>query len=455
MGALTHQYTFNDGAGTDSQGSADATLVDSGAAFGRAQLGGTAGYVDLPGATIGYDSYTAVSFEMWMSYTGAGNWERGWDFGTTNPNDANAGWQYLFLAPDNGGGISRLSISNAVDDGNGGLANNENNIDDDILVRGPEHHVVGVYDDANDMMHLYVDGGLVGSNAMTHTLSGVSTQSAWLGRSHYANDSFLQGAINEFRIYDHALSAQEVADNFAAGPTDDVGGPTLTINRDSGEMVFSNPGASEQMVQYTITSGAGALDLNGWVPITNNKDAGGDGSFDSDGNWRIEPAATVNQISELEDFIDGGALGSVSLGNAWRKWINEDIVGTFSILDTVTFQTTTVVPEIIWEGNGGVPFERSDFDFDGDIDGDDYAVLRDNNNVAIDAMLDDIASYAFGDLNGDQINNVVDFRIFKGDYTAANGQAAWASLTGVPEPGTVCLMAVGAGLALCVHRRRR
>jgi hypothetical protein len=116
-----------------------------------------------------------------------------------------------------------------------------------------------------------------------------------------------------------------------------------------------------------------------------------------------------------------------------------------------------VTPAIEWTGNGGNPFQRSDLNFDGAIDGGDYDIFLANNLTDIDPdmMLDDVGSYVFGDLDGDQDNDVQDFRLFKADYIAANGAAAFAALAGVPEPASVCLLVLGAGIALQLHRRSR
>ena len=40
----------------------------------------------------------------------------------------------------------------------------------------------------------------------------------WIGRSQFQQDPFYNGTINEFRIYDHGLTAAEVRESFARGP---------------------------------------------------------------------------------------------------------------------------------------------------------------------------------------------------------------------------------------------
>jgi hypothetical protein len=40
----------------------------------------------------------------------------------------------------------------------------------------------------------------------------------WLGRSNYSSDNTLNGSIDEFRIYDHAFTADEALQSFLRGP---------------------------------------------------------------------------------------------------------------------------------------------------------------------------------------------------------------------------------------------
>jgi hypothetical protein len=66
---------------------------------------------------------------------------------------------------------------------------------------------------------LYVNGTQVGQNtSMTLSPSSLgNTTNNWIGRSQYAADPFLDGQIDEFRIYNRALSAAEVQALFTAG----------------------------------------------------------------------------------------------------------------------------------------------------------------------------------------------------------------------------------------------
>jgi hypothetical protein len=59
---------------------------------------------------------------------------------------------------------------------------------------------------------LYIDGVQVAQNTnMTLSPSSLgSTTNNWIGRSQYSGDSYLDGQIDQFRIYNRALTAAEV-----------------------------------------------------------------------------------------------------------------------------------------------------------------------------------------------------------------------------------------------------
>jgi hypothetical protein len=76
------------------------------------------------------------------------------------------------------------------------------------------HHVAVTIDADNDTIRLYLDGVVVAENtAATLTPSdlGETTQN-WLGRSQYVADGYLDGALDDFRIYSRALSGADIVE---------------------------------------------------------------------------------------------------------------------------------------------------------------------------------------------------------------------------------------------------
>jgi hypothetical protein len=203
--ALVAHYTLN-GNANDSVGTSHGTPGGL-PVYGPGHLGqaircdGVDDYVELPiGSLIG--SLTNSTFATWANFANAGGaWQRIFDFG----NDTVA---YMFLTPRMGtAGAMRFGITIE-----GGGAPEQ-------LVTAPTtlpsgwHHVAVTIDADGDTVTLYQDGLAVAQNTEA-TLSPSDlgpTANNWLGRSQYVADAYYLGMIDDFRIFDRALSGSEVA----------------------------------------------------------------------------------------------------------------------------------------------------------------------------------------------------------------------------------------------------
>ena len=76
------------------------------------------------------------------------------------------------------------------------------------------YHVVGVYDGAN--VKLYVNGSLKDSSTLIGSI-GANANPVWIGQSKNKGNP-INGAIDEVRIYNQALSAAEIQEIFQKGP---------------------------------------------------------------------------------------------------------------------------------------------------------------------------------------------------------------------------------------------
>jgi hypothetical protein len=91
----------------------------------------------------------------------------------------------------------------------------------------------------------------------------------------------------------------------------------------------------------------------------------------------------------------------------------------------------------------GTAAARSDLNGDGQINVADWTTFIANGYTNLSGETA-VGAYRRGDLDGDRDNDIFDYRLFKADYTLANGAAAFAALEGaVPEPSTVALLAFG------------
>lgn len=479
--ALRHLYTFNDGTANDLVGSAHGTLVGGATVSGGEAIlaGGPVNtpdtsannmgpHVDLNGPAIAVNTFPALSLELWLKSAPANASPAIFTMAavlgrhTLNTGGNEAPWSghdYIMLQPtrNNGPAASRVAITNDRFEAEAGV-NGTSQIADNLL-----HQMVATVDATT--LSYYLDGVLVGSAPLVDkSIAQLSNDVAYLGRAVY-NDPFFQGSIDEFRIYDNALTGAEVMNNFNTGPagTGSPAVPKLTIDRVTGAMTLSKQGTPFDMFKYTISSPSGALDPTKWQTIADNRDADSGGSFDSNDVWAVL-SATDYSLSE-EDTVDGSADDGGKLGvgagatsslpllaaGGWRKSYREDVTMNLEILVDGIATVTPVT--IAFTGNGGLPFQRSDFNFDNALTAADYNILLSNHLKTLTETVPG-ASYAKGDINGDLRNDVNDFRLFKADYIAANGEAAFASLVGaVPEPSTCLLLLCGAGL-MAVRRRR-
>jgi hypothetical protein len=158
--------------------------------------GSASQYVSLPAGVV--SGLTRCSLAAWVKLNASSNWARIFDFGTGNSN-------YLFLAPMGAGNLMRFAITTTGGAGEQRLDSNG------TLPVGGWHHVAVTLGDGIGV--LYLDGAPVATNqAMTLTPADLgNTTQNWLGRSQYPADPYLNGAVDDFRIYRGVLSPAEVA----------------------------------------------------------------------------------------------------------------------------------------------------------------------------------------------------------------------------------------------------
>ena len=208
---LIHQYTFDDGTPNDSVGQANGTLMGDAAILdGALVTDGVDDWMEIDGATIAINTYAEVTLELWamealdnaytMTASFGGTWENGF------------GKDYLDICTGRGDQMNRGAIANTPD--------SDAPWADEVGVSSPElvddlwhHYVLTV--NATELAY-YVDGSLIDTAPLNGTsLSGVSNDFVYLGKGVYTVDPAWAGTIDEFSIYDRALTPGEVL--FLAG----------------------------------------------------------------------------------------------------------------------------------------------------------------------------------------------------------------------------------------------
>jgi hypothetical protein len=235
---LAHRYRF-DGTGTavvDSVpgGGADGVVVNaelSGQGNVVLQGGQLGQYVDLPNRII--SGLSSATLEAWLQWNGGAPWQRIFDFGAPLEGEEDVqsgGSSYLFLTPrtddtDSGDPTYQgpyLRATYGRPQGTGVIefrANAELNTPR-IFPSGKVAHAAVVVDGDTGFMYAYIDGVLEGSyeSQPPVDLSLVNDINCWLGKSQFLIDQELNATYYEFRIYNAALTAEQIDLSYRAGP---------------------------------------------------------------------------------------------------------------------------------------------------------------------------------------------------------------------------------------------
>ena len=314
---LTHRYSFTTDA-SDSVGTANGSAL-GGATFngsGGVALDGVSGYVTLPAGLV--SNATAVTLETWASFGTIAN--NTFLFGFGNTDASGAGENYIFCTPHGNG--TRAAITAADPGWQGeqqariaGTLDNQSNVLVTTVFNPPAHFI-----------GLYLNGVLVASNAaVTTTFASVSNKLSYLGRSLYTNDPYLSCTLNEFRIYNGALTNGQIAVDAAAGP----------------DQIVTDPGAFQSMSvtvsNMTVNSTQLPLVTGNFANVTNvNLFAYGSPIVVSSSNTNL---ATVNA---------SGVITALALGTVAITVSNNGL--TTSKLMTITFPTNRFIFDSFGDG---------------------------------------------------------------------------------------------------------
>ncbi len=211
------------------------------------QLSGNGEYIDLPnGIVSGLHDFT---ISAWVNPSANTPWSRLFDFGT-GTND------YMFLTLSAGGGPLRFAITTS---GNG--AEQQLNAPGTLPLNTWSHVAVTL---SGSTGTLYVNGQPVATNSnMTLNPAALgTTNNNWIGRSQFSADPFLAATVDDFQIYDHALSAADIA-TLASGQPGAGNVASYKFDEDSGETALDSSGNGHNA---TIIS-PGNVSTPLWQPV--------------------------------------------------------------------------------------------------------------------------------------------------------------------------------------------
>jgi len=315
-------WNFDEGSGTtaaDSGSGGNNGTLQSGASW---TTGFNGSAVHLDGSASGYVSFSSgmvgtlndFSVSCWVKVDTNKVWARVFDFGSGTGT-------YMFLTPDSGAGTVRYAITTGSSSGEQQLNSST------FLSSGVWHHVAVTLSGNTGV--LYLDGTAVNTNSnMTLKPSSLgNTTQNYIGKSQW-NDPNLIGNVDDFRIYNRALTATEISALATAVPspwnTADIGAVGLAGNAAYSNSVFivtgsgaDTWGASDQFRYVYQTGGTNCSITAKVLTMTTNSSAAA-----KCGVMIRETLATNSEMCEMHMTALNGAE------NLWRTATGGNVTGT-------------------------------------------------------------------------------------------------------------------------------
>jgi len=263
-GTPTAHYEFesnaNDSIGSN-HGTASGSPAYTGGEIGQAiDLDGANDYVTLPSGIADVDDITVAA---WVNWDGGGAQQRIFDFGDDTTN-------YFFLTPSDFNGQMHCSITT-------GSYQYEDALVTDGLPVGQWVHVAVTLRGNTGI--LYVDGLPKVAGYMSLNPSDFNPANNYIGKSQWP-DPLFNGQIDDFRIYDYALTDSEIAAIALVTPPDTTppAAPTaLAATAADGTIALdwadnSDPDFESYTVYRSITSGSNYVAVDSGLTSSTNAD---------------------------------------------------------------------------------------------------------------------------------------------------------------------------------------
>ncbi|HLP78566.1 MAG TPA: LamG-like jellyroll fold domain-containing protein, partial [Candidatus Paceibacterota bacterium] len=204
----------------DSSGNGNHAIVTGSPTFVAGHIGqaidlnGSTDYLRIPSGVVrAVDNLTIAA---WVNWDGGGNWQRIFDFGDSTS-------RYMFLTPKSGSGTLRFAINN----GKGEQVTQTSS----ALTIGSWVHVAVTLN--GDTAILYVGAVPVATNVYSLNPTGFDFRPAtnYIGKSQFGSDPLFNGRLDDFRIYNYALTTSQINDIKNGGaPGDDTTPPVAPTN---------------------------------------------------------------------------------------------------------------------------------------------------------------------------------------------------------------------------------
>lgn len=208
-----HRYDFGElgDIALDRAGDAHGRILGGASARdGAVELDGVDDCVELPPGLVSDTS--ELTLLLWLRWDGGECWQRGFDFSNVNPDSSESSvdsslYAALSSCPTSapaGGYVDAIGKEHAIASA-------------PLAAPGPVQ--IGLVLDPNGQrLRLILDGAVAVEQPTRGSPAAIRDLNAYLGRSAYAGDPALRGALLEFRIYDRALDPDALRRVFELGP---------------------------------------------------------------------------------------------------------------------------------------------------------------------------------------------------------------------------------------------
>ncbi|HEX9046735.1 MAG TPA: LamG-like jellyroll fold domain-containing protein, partial [Verrucomicrobiae bacterium] len=263
---LIHRYSFNETTGSvahDAVGSADGTLHGTASFDGNGQVvldGSSGAYVSLPANLLA--GLSNVTIDAWVSFSVPNNNVHLFSMGDGD-GDGSGGNYLRYNLYDTGHGHGGTNFFETLISWGGNLLHGG-----DVLPMNNPVHVTLIYDPANGVKTIYINGELSSAyNGSLAALDSYPENVFYLGRSPWDSDPYLNGSINEFRIYSGVLQPADISASETVGANVLLTtNASINISQGSSSLTMNWPvAASGFTLQCSSSLGANAV----WTTVTN------------------------------------------------------------------------------------------------------------------------------------------------------------------------------------------